>query len=53
MGVLKSRATDLADCAFPLLEGIVHTVDPKIAFKDVSVAFLIELLPTSEDATRN
>src|SRR4029079_7212178 len=36
---------ELDDCAFPLLEGMVPTADPKIAFKDADVALLVGARP--------
>jgi malate dehydrogenase len=36
---------ELEDCAFPLLEGIVATGDPKVAFKDADVALLVGARP--------
>ena len=36
MKVLDAVAMELNDCAFPLLEGIVATDDPAVAFKDAN-----------------
>jgi malate dehydrogenase len=36
---------ELEDCAFPLLEGVVATGDPKVAFKDADVALLVGARP--------
>jgi malate dehydrogenase len=36
---------ELDDCAFPLLQGIVATGDPKVAFKDADVALLVGARP--------
>ena len=36
---------ELEDCAFPLLQGIVATGDPKLAFKDADVALLVGARP--------
>ena len=36
---------ELEDCAFPLLEGIVATGDPMVAFKDADVALLVGARP--------
>jgi malate dehydrogenase len=36
---------ELDDCAFPLLEGIVATGDPMVAFKDADVALLVGARP--------
>jgi malate dehydrogenase len=36
---------ELEDCAFPLLQGMVGTGDPKVAFKDADVALLVGAKP--------
>jgi malate dehydrogenase len=36
---------ELDDCAFPLLQSVVPTADPKIAFKDADVALLVGARP--------
>ncbi len=35
---LKGVMMELDDCAFPLLEGMIGTDDPKVAFKDADYA---------------
>src|SRR5829696_10222393 len=42
---LKGVIMELDDCAFPLLESVVPTADPKVAFKDVDVALLVGARP--------
>src|SRR3978361_129579 len=42
---LRGVMMELDDCAFPLLEGMVATDDPKVAFKDVDVALLVGARP--------
>ncbi len=42
---LKGVVMELEDCAFPLLQGLVVTDDPKTAFKDVDYVFLIGSKP--------
>jgi len=42
---LKGVAMELEDCAFPLLQNIVLTDDPNVAFKDVSWALLVGSKP--------
>jgi malate dehydrogenase len=42
---LKGVMMELDDCAFPLLQGMVPTADPKVAFKDVHVALLVGARP--------
>jgi malate dehydrogenase len=36
---------ELDDCAFPLLESMVATADPKVAFKDADIALLVGARP--------
>lgn len=45
LGALDGVAMELEDCAFPLLQGIVKTDDPNIAFKDVNFALLVGARP--------
>jgi malate dehydrogenase len=42
---LKGVIMELDDCAFPLLQSIVATSDPKVAFKDADVALLVGARP--------
>jgi malate dehydrogenase len=42
---LKGVIMELDDCAFPLLQSIVPTADPKVAFKDADVALLVGARP--------
>jgi malate dehydrogenase len=42
---LKGVMMELDDCAFPLLESMVPTADPMVAFKDVDVALLVGARP--------
>ena len=42
---LKGVMMELDDCAFPLLQSMVATSDPKAAFKDVDVALLVGARP--------
>ncbi len=42
---LKGVIMEIEDCAFPLLEGVVATADPLIAFKDADVALLVGARP--------
>ena len=42
---LKGVIMELDDCAFPLLESVVPTADPKVAFKDADVALLVGARP--------
>ncbi|XP_076255729.1 malate dehydrogenase 1 [Rhynchophorus ferrugineus] len=52
MGVLEGVVMELADCALPLLRGVVPTDDPAVAFKDVSAAFLVGAMPRREGMER-
>lgn len=45
LNALKGVAMELDDCAFPLLQNIVCTDDPNVAFKDVSYALLVGARP--------
>ena len=45
LDALKGVAMELEDCAFPLLQGIVCTDDPKVAFKDSAYALLVGARP--------
>jgi malate dehydrogenase len=49
---LKGVVMELDDCAFPLLQSIVATDDPKVAFKDVDVALLVGARPRSKGMER-
>ncbi len=45
LGALNGVAMELEDCAYPLLQDIVLTDDPNIAFKDVNYAMLVGAKP--------
>ncbi len=42
---LKGVMMELDDCAFPLLQGMVATSDPMVAFKDADVALVVGARP--------
>jgi malate dehydrogenase len=42
---LRGVMMELDDCAFPLLQGMVPTADPMVAFKDAGVALLVGARP--------
>ena len=42
---LKGVIMELDDCAFPLLQSVVPTADPNVAFKDADVALLVGARP--------
>lgn len=52
MGAVKGVVMELEDCAFPLLQGVVVTDDPKVAFKDADCALLVGARPRSKGMER-
>ncbi|MDG2175761.1 MAG: malate dehydrogenase [Gammaproteobacteria bacterium] len=42
---LKGTAMEIEDCAFPLVQGIVQTDDPNVAFKDADFCLLVGARP--------
>lgn len=52
MGVLDGVVMELADCALPLLAGVLPTANPEEAFKGVSAAFLVGSMPRREGMER-
>ncbi|EDV58532.1 malate dehydrogenase, cytoplasmic [Drosophila erecta] len=52
VGVLEGVVMELADCALPLLVGVVPTTTPDVAFADVSAAFLVGAMPRKEGMER-
>jgi len=42
---LKGVAMELEDCAFPLVQGMVQTDDPNVAFKDANYCLLVGARP--------
>jgi malate dehydrogenase len=50
--MLRGVMMELEDCAFPLLQQIIITEDPKIAFKDTEIALLIGARPRSKGMER-
>src|SRR5487761_2680220 len=50
--MLKGVMMELEDCAFPLLQQVIITDDPKIAFKDTEIALLIGARPRSKGMER-
>jgi len=45
MDALKGVVMELNDCAFPLVEDIIMSDDPNVAFKDVDFAYLVGARP--------
>ncbi|MCB9830952.1 MAG: malate dehydrogenase [Planctomycetes bacterium] len=52
LGALQGVVMELDDCAFPLLQGVVTSDDPKVAFKDVNRAFLVGSKPRGKGMER-
>lgn len=50
--MLQGVRMELEDCAFPLLQQIIATDDPKIAFKDTEIALLIGARPRGKGMER-
>ncbi|HEX7389530.1 MAG TPA: malate dehydrogenase [Acidiphilium sp.] len=51
-GALRGVSMELEDCAFPLLAGTVATDDPKVAFKDIDIGFLVGARPRGKGMER-
>jgi malate dehydrogenase len=52
LDALKGVAMELDDCAFPLLDSIVQTDDPNVAFGDVNYALLVGSRPRTKGMER-
>jgi len=52
MGVLEGVVMEMMDCALPLVQGIVPTADPAVAFADVEAVFLVGAMPRKEGMER-
>ena len=50
--MLQGVMMELEDCAFPLLQQVIITDDPKIAFRDTEIALLIGARPRSKGMER-
>jgi malate dehydrogenase len=51
-GALKGIAMELTDGAFKLLKGIVHSVEPAVAFKDIDYAIMCGARPRTQGMER-
>ena len=51
-GMLRGVMMELEDCAFPLLQQVIITDDPRVAFKDTEVALLIGARPRGKGMER-
>ena len=49
---VRGVVMELEDCAFPLLQGVVVTDDPKTAFRDADYALLVGARPRSKGMER-
>ena len=52
LGALRGVVMELDDCAYPLLQDVVITDDPAIAFKDVDYAMLVGAKPRGKGMER-
>src|SRR3990167_6028890 len=50
--MLRGVMMELEDCAFPLLQQVIITDDPKVAFKDTEIALLIGARPRGKGMER-
>lgn len=53
MGALQGVVMELNDCAFPLLQSVVATDDPNVAFKDTDYALLVGAKPRGPGMERS
>ena len=53
MGALQGVVMELQDCAFPLVQGIIATDDPNVAFKDTDYALLVGARPRGPGMERS
>ena len=50
--VLRGVAMELEDCVFPMLQQIITTDDPRVAFRDAEVVILVGARPRSKGMER-
>lgn len=50
---LRGVAMELEDCVFPMLQQVIVTDDPKVAFRDAEIVLLIGARPRSKGMERN
>ncbi len=53
MDALQGVVMELNDCAFPLVQGIVTSDDPNVAFKDADIALLVGSRPRGPGMERS
>ncbi|WP_284281871.1 MULTISPECIES: malate dehydrogenase [Limnobacter] len=51
-GALRGISMELEDCAFPLLDKVVISDDPHVAFRDVDIAILVGAQPRKKGMER-
>src|SRR5579863_4602086 len=49
---VRGVVMELEDCAFPLLDNVVITDDPRVAFRDIDAGFLVGSRPRSKGMER-
>lgn len=52
MTALDGVVMELQDCAFPLLQEVIPTADPNVAFKDIDAAILVGAMPRKQGMER-
>ena len=52
LGALRGVVMELADCAYPLLQDVVVTDDPAVAFRDADYAILVGARPRGKGMER-
>ncbi|RFC33450.1 MAG: malate dehydrogenase (NAD) [Candidatus Nitrotoga sp. SPKER] len=50
---LRGIAMELEDCVFPMLQQVVITDDPKVAFRDAEIVLMVGARPRSKGMERN
>ncbi len=53
LGALRGVVMELDDCAFPLVDGVVETAEPNVAFGDVDYALLVGSRPRTKGMERS
>ena len=53
MDALRGVVMEIDDCAFPLLQGVVATDDPNVAFNDADIALLVGSRPRGPGMERS
>ena len=52
MNALNGVVMELEDCAFPLLQGVVTTDDPNVAFNDTDYVLMVGSFPRKQGMER-